>query len=270
MRDAWLKLVGSVLRPARPRRELCESARERHLEAQRLGAERRAQAIARCVAEIEAARARVFAANDGVVTSRMTALERDWRRLSRTDRDGDLMELWARIAPRSWLDRKRWRGAAPAAQLDAAIALASDVEGVEEAESAVGALRVALAASDTAIPSRVRWTTCEEDFDGTAGLLAKPLRKALDALSSRDHVSVALERARALEDEVEEAARARFPARTNLSRSLSHAAYVDFVWRAASLDAHDNPVTPLRDLWETGYVLSAIDESVVTIALPEL
>ena len=270
MRDAWLKLVGDVLRPARPRLEACETERQRHLEAQHAVAERRARAVARCIAEIEAARAEVFAAKDGVVTSRMTALEREWRMLSRVDRDGELMDLWARVAPASWLDRKRWRDSASAAQLDACIALASDVEGVEAAEAAVVALRTALAASGTTVPERVRWRGFERDFEGTAELLEEPLRAALAALSAREHASVALERARALEEIVHEAARRRFPERASLARALGHAAFLDFVWHAASLDARTNPVTPLRDLWAAGYVLSAIDEHAVTVELPGL
>ena len=270
MHQAWLKIVGRVLRPARPRLKECRRELDRHLEARRLVAERRAQAIARCVAEIETARAEVFAAQDGVVTSRMTELEREWRRLSRTDRDGELMELWARLVPPAWLDRKRWRDSAPAAQVDAAIALASDVEGVEAAEAALGALRVALAASGTSIPSRVRWTSFERDFEGTAELLAKPLRAALDALSVHDHASVALDRARALERDVHETARAGFPERVHLARALAHAAFVDCVWRAAGLDARMNPVTPLSELWRRGYVVSAIDERAVTLGIPAL
>jgi hypothetical protein len=222
------------------------------------------------VAEIEAARAAVFAAGDGVVTSRMTALEREWRRLSRGDRDGEMMELWARIAPRSWLDRKLWRHSAPESHVDAAVALASDVEGVERAEAAVGALREALATSGTAIPARVVWTWTARDFEQTGALLARPLHAALTALASRDYASVALEHARALEHDVHEVALSRVPERVHLARALAHAAYVDYVWRAASLDPKTNPVTPLCDLWRTGYVLADIDERAVTIAIPEL
>src|SRR6187549_1515597 len=109
MRDAWLHLLDSVLRPGRPRLERCLRERERHLEAQRAVAEDRARAIARCEARIETARARVFANNDGIVTSWMTELEREWRRLARRDPERGLMDLWARVAPPAWIDRKRWR-----------------------------------------------------------------------------------------------------------------------------------------------------------------
>jgi hypothetical protein len=158
VRDSWLKLVDSVLRPARPHLARCLLERERHLAARRLFAEERAGAITKCEARIESERAQVLAANDGVIRSRMTDLEREWRTLSRSDPEDGLMDLWARIAPVSWIDRKPWRDCAPAERLDVAIALAADVDGVEVAESAVGSLRVALAAWGTSMgsPARVR------------------------------------------------------------------------------------------------------------------
>jgi hypothetical protein len=189
MRDSWLRLIDGVLRPARPRLEGCLRERERHLETRRSFEEARARAIAQCEARIEAARAQVLAANDGVVTSRMTELEREWRRLSRPDPDAGLMDLWARVAPPAWIDRKRWRDAAAASRL---------------------------------------------------------------------------------ERDVHEAARTRFAHRPVLARAIAHAAYVDFVWRAASLRDRPDPVGPLRDLWKTGYVLAAAGASGVTLEIPPL
>jgi len=141
----------------------------------------------------------VFAENDGIVTRRMTDLEREWRRLSRSDPDGRLMDLWTRVAPVSWVDRKRWRDSEPAAQLDATIALAADVEGVETAESAIGALRVALAAWGIPIGFRMRWRSFEHDSDRTTELLAKPLGAACEALSAQGLESVVVLRAQRLE-----------------------------------------------------------------------
>ena len=270
MRDSWMKLVGCVLRPARPRLEKCLVERGRYLEARRLLDDERARAIASCTARIEALRAEVFAANDGVVTARMTELEREWRRLSRSDRDGASMDLWARIAPPAWIDRKRWRDADPSAQLDAAVVLASDPEGVEAAEAAASALRTTLASSGVTIGPRIRWRSFEHDFDGIAECLARPLGVARDALSSRDGGALALDRACQIEREVHEAAKARFPERAALARVLAHASFVDGVWRGAALAADANPVTPLVDLWKTGYVLSAIDEHAVTLEMPDL
>jgi hypothetical protein len=206
----------------------------------------------------------------------MTELEREWRRLSRADADAGMMDLWARIAPPSWIDRKRWRDADLAAQLDVAIALAADVDGVEAAEAAVDALRLALAAWETPIGSRIRWQPLQppeplqHDFDGTVALLAEPLRAAREALSARGALTVVVARAQQLEQEVHEAARARFADRPALARGLAHAAFVDAVSHAASLAGRRSPVTSLRDLWRSGYVLSAIDSRAVTLELPPL
>lgn len=270
MRDSWLTLVDCVLRPRRPDLERCLRERERHLASRHLVAEERARAIAACERRIEAARAAVFAANDGIVTERMTALEREWRMLSRRDPDAGLMDLWARIAPASWIDRKPWRGSDAVAQLDSAIALAADVGGVEAAEAAIGSLRVALQAWGIEIGSRLRWRASEHDSDCITELLAEPLRAAREAVSTSDANPVVLERARDLERAVHEAARARFPERPMLARGLAHAAFVDFMWRAAGLGDRPNPVASLRELWQTGYVLSTVDASGVTVEIPPL
>jgi len=211
----------------------------------------------------------VLAENDGIVTSWMTDLEREWRTLSRSDPDGRLMDLWARVAPLSWIDRKRWRDSDPAVQVDAAIALAADVEGVEAAESAIDALRVALAAWGTPIGPRIRWRSFEHDSECTAEWLAAPLREACEALSAGGLESVVLERAQHLERDILEAALVRFPERALLASGLAHAALVDCVLRAASL-ARPNPVTALCAIWTKGYVLSAIGTSGVTVEIPPL
>ncbi|HWZ88100.1 MAG TPA: hypothetical protein VNW92_04600 [Polyangiaceae bacterium] len=270
MRDSWLQLVGSVLHPARPNLERCLREREPHLAAERRFSDERARATAHCRASIESLRAQVFAEQDGVVPARMTELEREWRALSRSDRDGRLMDLWARIAPASWIDRKRWRDSEPASQLDAALALAADVAGVEAAENALGSLRVALAAWGVAIGPRVRWRWLKQDFPRTAELLTEPLREACEALAARGVQAVVLERAQQLEREVHEAAHARFPERTVLIRALAHVAFVDFIWRAAALGERPNPVTPVRELWITGYVLSDVDASGIAVEIPSL
>lgn len=205
----------------------------------------------------------MFEAKDGVVGGAMTELEREWRRLSRQDPDRGLMDLWAQVAPLSWIDRKRWRDSEPAARLDAAIALAADVEGVEAAESAIESLRTACAAWGTPIGPRIRWRASAPDFEHTEGLLAGLLRAASGV------GSVVRERAQDLEREVYEAALLRFSERVVLARGLAHAAFVDGISRSTALAA-PNPVTSLRELWNTGYVLSAIDASGVTVAIPPL
>jgi hypothetical protein len=272
MRDSWLELVEAVLRPARPNLARCLRERERHLEARRAAAEQRTRALAECRARIEAARAVVFAANDGVISRRMTDLEREWRRLARQDPDAGLMDLWARIAPASWLDHKLWRGSELAMQVDAAVALAADVDGVEEAASAVRALRGTLAPWGIPLGTGIHWRARASavDVDCTTPLLSEALRAALAALFTSEVQGAVLERAQRLEQRVHEAARARFPERPLLVRSLAHAAFVDFVSHAASHPDRPSPVAPLRRLWKAGYALAAIDPSGVTLELPPL
>jgi hypothetical protein len=270
MENSWFELVDCVLRPARPRLDDCICERELHRSARRLVAEERARAIANCVSRIEEARAAVFAADDGVIPSRMTELEREWRRVSRSDPDDGLMDLWARIAPLSWIDRKRWRDSDAPAKLDAAIALASGAPSVEAAESAVGSLRAALAAWGTPVGSAIRWRSFDADADCVTELLAAPLRAAREAIARRGPAPIIDERTQQLEAAVYEAARARFPERPLLAQALAHAASVDALLRAAAIDDRPNPVTPLRELWQAGYTLAAVDVSGVTLELPPL
>ena len=272
-RDSWVRLVDAVLRPRRPHRERCENARVRYLENQRTCSGARAAAIASCVRRIENARRDVFAANDGVVPARMTELEREWRLLSRPDPDGGLMDLWAKIAPPSWIDRKPWRDSAAAKRLDVTLALASDIESVEAAERAARALRAALGPWRPApIGDRIRWRAADvdEDTEVLPALLAEPLRAATAALARRDTAPVVLEQARHLETEVLAAASARLPTRAGLARDLAHAAFVGHVWQAAAMAEQPDPVTPLRALWATGYTLSAADAAAITLEIPSL
>lgn len=270
MRDPWFQLVDTVLRPSRSELQRCLRERERHVAAERIASDERASALTQCRSEIENLRAFVFATGDGVVSADMTELERQWVRLSRTDRDGRMMDLWARIAPPHWVDRKRWRDSEVERQLEAAIALAADVDGVEAAESALAKLQSVLAGWGTRLGSRIRWRALPQDFDGTTALLEEPLRRAREALVGRDIHAVALERAAELQREIAEAARARLPEHPLLAQGLAHAAFVDYLFRAASLSAPQNPVTALRELWATGYALSALDSDGVTLAIPPL
>jgi len=231
VRDSWLELVDSVLRPARPYLERCVREREQHLAARRSAGDERRRAVAACEARIEAARADVFSAKDGVVGARMTTLEREWRLLSRTDPDAGLMDLWARIAPPAWIDRKLWRGSEAAARLDAAIALAADPDGVDAAEAAIAVLRKT---SATPIGPRIRWRMLTSDFECTTTLLGD----------------------QPLDPRVHDHALSRLPERPALARDLARAAFVD--------------ARALGQLWRTGYVLSALDASGVTIEIPPL
>jgi hypothetical protein len=276
MRDSWLTLVDSVLRPARARTliERMSEERARHVEGRKLFVEARTRALKLCESRIEAARAKIFAADDGVVGALMTDLEREWRTLSRPDPEAGMMDLWARIAPPAWTDRKRWRdgrrNAEPSAQVDVAVALAADVAGVEKAEAAVGALRTALAPFGVRLGTKVEWRAFERDFAGTETFLAWPLLTASEALGSRDGGTHALERAKALADEVHDRAATRLPDRPVLAEAIAHAALVDYAWRAASLTPDWSPVAPLVELWNAGYALSSFDANGAVLEVPPL
>ena len=263
MRSSWQRVVDSLLRPARPRLEWCVAEREEHLAARRPIAEQNARAKQDCERRIEQRRAAVFAANDGVVPAAMNDLEREWRRLSRANADAGLMDLWARIAPRSWIDRKRFLDSDPHLRLEAAVALAADVEGVEAAEAAVVALRAALAPWGTAIGPRVRFRLNESDFEHCGAHFAEPLR----AVGPGALVTAHAERfARDVHDALFE----RLPERPSLARDVAHAAFVDCVWHASEPAKGPSPVRPLCALWETGYILSRVDASGVTLEIPPL
>ncbi len=261
MHDPWPDLVSKLLRPSRPDAARC--ARERdgfELERRAMRAEQ-ASAISDCVRRIEEAREQVFAAGDGRVPRTMTDLEREWRRLARVDPEAGVMDLWARVAPAAWLDRKPWRGA----DLDLAMALATDVSGVDRAEASVRSLRERIGAD---IGPRIRWAWLESDVDAAFSLLAGPLALAQDALSRRDWELVAFARAHALEDAVHDSVLATWPDRPMLARSVSLAALVEAIWIAAALPAGGCPVAPLRELWATGYVITVADAEGVTLAMP--
>ena len=72
-----------------------------------------------------------------------------------------------------------------------------------------------------------------------------------------------------VERAVHEAALARLPERPLLARALGDAAFADGLLRAAVPD-RPNPVTPLRELLKTGYVLAAADPSSVTLEMPQI
>lgn len=270
MRDSWSNLVGRILQPARPRLDACLRAREAHVEARRLLGQRRAKRIAECEARIVDAREEIFAAHDGVVTARMTDLEREWRLLSRQDPDNGLMDLWADIVPKAWLDRKRWRDTDRAAQLDIAIALASDPDGVDEAERAIEELRTSLAMTGTTVGRRTKWRPDGDDYADTAGLLSNSVDLAREALAKREGERVVVAKGQALAEDVSRAVLERFPDRQVLADAVGRAAFVDHLWDAARLPNKGNPAMALHALWRTGYVLQSVDERDMFLGAPAL
>jgi hypothetical protein len=239
MGDVWLEVSKSLLRPARPDLARCMRERERHLSQRAAAAEERVRAIAACERRIESARAAVFAASDGVVGASMTELEREWRRLSRPDPDAGMMDLWAHIAPPAWIDRKRWRESVPCERVDVAVALAADVSGVEAAEAAALSLRSALGEAGTAIGAGVRWRFFDHDRSLVSGFAGSWREK--------------------LREDVREAVLARLPDRPLLARDVA---------LVASAPPFARPIAnALRALWRTGYVLSSLDATGVTLEI---
>ena len=291
MQNAWLELLSSetrsaVLAPQRQRLALCLEERARHVEAQKSRAEARARAIAACEARIERARADIFRANDGVVSREMTALEREWRLLARRDPDAGMMDLWSRVAPPSWIDQKRWRSSAPAAQVDAAVALASDVEGIEEAEAAIAELRDALAPFGVTLGASIGFRMMDRDADTTSSLLARVLDVArAELVDAGVDAPRVFERAAILEEELARAFGDALRDRPAFARAIAHAAFVDVVVGACAQlpraqtpraqtqrapATRKNPTTSLRALWATGYTIAAADASGVIVALPPI
>jgi hypothetical protein len=109
------------------------------------------------------------------------------------------------------------------------------------------------------------------DSEHIGYLTDEPLRAARQAAASRpDGEAGIVARATRVQDDVHQAALTRLPDRPLLARDLAQAAFVDCLWRATPLAERPNPVTPLCALWQTGYVLAAIDPGGVTVELPGL
>jgi hypothetical protein len=258
-----------VLRPARPCLATCLGARAAQLGERRLRAGVTLRAMASCERRIDDARARVFAADDGIVTRTMTDLEREWRKLSSPDPEAGLMDLWALVAPPAWVDRKRYRDTSPDQMLDALVALASDPHGVEEAERAVLALVQALRSHGVEAPSKVVWSPLGDDTECLTSMLEAPLHVARAACPRKIETRIA-ERADSVGRELASEVLARHPTRPHLAADLAAAARLDFVWQAASLAPAENPAAPVRALYGTGYVLAAVNATSVSLAFPPL
>jgi hypothetical protein len=293
MDASWNALVDAMLRPERPLLARCRARAEAHATAERRTAEHRAQALADCRARIEIARTSVFEAGDGVVDGRMTALEREWLALARGERSYEerMLVLWNEIAPRRWAGRLRWSSTGDkTADLDGAVALASDPEGVERAESCALRFASALSAWGFESGSTVTWRIAGEPTIDTPAhtLLDGPLRALADAIAPTYGAEALAARAQRVERDVLDAAMDSplLSTREDLAADVALVARIDFSWRACALEArcvpagHPNagrrfdelelPAAALLDLWRTGYVLCAIDGGGVTLGAPTL
>jgi hypothetical protein len=242
MADVWLELPGSLLRPARPDAARCLAERELHLKERKRLSDERGRAVADCERRIETARAAIFAASDGVVGAKMTELEREWRALAKVDPDAGLMDLWARIAPPAWHDRKRWRDCPPMDRVDVAVALASDVEGVEAAESAVLRLRAAFGKQGIPIAPRVAWRFFDQDRAVFVTTFREPPPR--------------------IREDVRDAVLARFPNRPFFAR--------DVAWLATQTTQKGEIVDAVRAVWRAGYNIHSFDAQGITLEIPSL
>lgn len=198
------------------------------------------RAIADCERRIDLARAAVFAASDGVVGAKMTELEREWRSLARVDADAGVMNLWSRIAPAEWHDRKLWRHCPAVDRVDLSVALASDAPGVEAAERAVRAFREAYAEQGVTIGARISWRFVDHD-------------RALFVTTFREPPP-------RIREDVRDAVLARLADRPLLARDVAHLAAQP---KSAVADA-------ARAVWRTGYGIQAFDAAGVTLEMPPL
>lgn len=239
MADVWLELPGSLLRPARADAARCLQERELHLRERRRLSDARGWAIADCERRIELARAAVFAASDGVVGAKMTDLEREWRLLGKVDPDAGLMDLWSRIAPARWHDRKRWRDCAPIDRVDIAVALASDVDGVDAAEEAVLRLRAAYADRGVVLGSRIGWRFFDQDRAVFVTTFREPPPR--------------------VREDVRDAVLARFPERPLFAR--------DVAWLATQ---KGDVALAVRSVWRAGYGIRTLDTHGITLEIAPL
>lgn len=269
--DEWDRILDGVLRPARPERARCLRALDEYQAARDDHMTTRSRALAEIEARIGDARERALAADDGVVTSEMTRLERAWREASRaTPSTRDLERLWARVAPARWLDAPR-RVAGPA---EAVVALCSDPDGVETAEGAVASLRGALRGFQVEIGPRIEWWVATEL---TFAVRAEALLAGPAAALARVATHAATQHAHRRRREVRE--RLRVPAvstrNSSIARELGFLAFASALWADAAprlpgdLAATTDPFGPALAIWGLGYVLTGADASgVVLTALP--
>jgi hypothetical protein len=240
MADVWLELPATLLRPSRPALARCLAEREIHLAARRRIGEERARVMSDCERRIEQLRAAVFAASDGRVGAKMTDLEREWRGLAKVDPDAGMMDLWARIAPTDWHDRKVWRDGPAIDRVDLAVALASDVEGVKAAEDATRKMRAIYEAeAGITIGARISWRFFDHD-------------RAVFVTTNREPPPP-------VREDVRDAVLARFPDRPLFARDVAYLATQKHRF-----------VEAVRALWRTGYNIHSFDADGFTLEMPAL
>jgi hypothetical protein len=269
MQGSWLGLLDRVLRPARPDLERCLNERARHVALRCSRQAERTRALALCVEQIDEARRVVFEADDGVVGAHMTALEREWRRLSREDPEGGLMDLWAGLVTPASIDLKRWRGAGASDELEALVALAADEANVILAEAALAQFAERLSQHGVVIGKRIRWRFGAGQQRTLLETLVVLAKVAAEKCGERERAAI-LAGSEREQESVRAAGEERFLGRPLLVEELAQAAQVDFLWRSARLGDSQNPVSPLLSLWGAGYAIYELDAREVTLEIPPL
>jgi hypothetical protein len=269
--EDWDRIFACVLRPARPERARCLRALEEHVAASEAFAVSKRRALADIEARIQTTRDAVVASGTGVVPASMTELERAWLTASRTSSGADDLErLWVSVAPPRWRDAPR-----RVASAEAIVTLASDPDGVEEAERLARVVSKALAPWGVDIGPSVKWCVAHEVMYAVRAekLFAAPLAALGDVA---DHVSLqaAHRHRRAVREGLLRAIEVSKDGRT-IARELGDLAFASKLWndvgtRLATTSADASPFAPAIALFRTGYVLTAADASGVTLTATPL
>jgi hypothetical protein len=266
MVEEWSAIVAGVLSPARPQLERCLRAYRQYSDALADRLQARTRSLADVERRLNAARERVFAAGTGVVPAEMTVIEREWLAAARAPAPSrELETLWRQVAPKRWIEAGR---PAPTSA-EAIVTLASDPDGVEEAERAASTLRDALAPSGVTIDSKgesvapyaVEWMVSREIV---FAVRAEHLFSAAFApMAGAPHET--LQRAHRLRDDVRaQLGDRKFVTRnSSLGRELGWLAFASSVWREMS--AEPAPFEPFLTIYRLGYVPTAVDSSGVTL-----
>ena len=287
MDTSWTQLAKALLSPARPRLPQCRARAEALAARESRLTERRTRALAECRDRIEAARASVFETGNGVVGADMTALEREWLQLARPRSPAETTrELWLEMAPRRWADTLRWQQAGDRhLDVETAITLACDPDGVERAEQHARELAAALAAWNVDVGEHTSWRVAAqpEPAPRLAELLAAPLAALDDVVASTYGATSLVARADRIAADVRGAVTGtplvdRHP---TLAADVALVARIDFLWRACVTEARVvpsglapagrpfaalvNPAAALLALWSTGYVVCAAGPEGITL-----
>jgi hypothetical protein len=258
MVEEWRSIVAAVSSPVRPHLERCLQEHRRYADALADGFRDRAAVLTDLQRRLNAARERVFSAGTGVVPVEVTTLERAWLAASRAPGPTrELETLWRKVAPERWIDSGR---RAPATA-EAIVTLASDPDGVEEAERAASTLREALVPWGVTVGPHTEWIVSPEImFVVRAEQL---FAIAVGSIADVPHETT--QRAHRLRHEVRaQLGDRRIEARnSSLGRELGWLAFASSVWRDTRAEAA--PFEPFLTIYRRGYIPTAVDAIGITL-----